>query len=604
MGNNGSVSDQESLPLCPKPSQGLDRFVANENANNRANTDPNGQGRSGNGLINSSNNGLNNHSSSNAFNNSSNQLNNSTNTIDGASFTASAQSLERKEYLTEISSDHRGLKRVSISHNNDGAASPRKSILRNARSEANTHHSLDPSKRWTSKISERVSDLRMRAISSDPRLSVTSYGKNEEDRISRNTASFPALMHLIRAFICCGFLSLPYAVKLAGLMVGTIIIIGSGIITSISVYLLIISAKKLQDRQRMSYLDYGQVFEAACFYGPKPFKRCKKLAKLSINIPMAIAEIGVCSAYILFVAENIQQVTETYTNYNLDIHVYIAGLVVLLLPLGSIKNPKSLTYISMAGNLVLFLGLGIIFYNISLNIGPLAELPQSDSFSKSLMCICLTLFALEGIGFVLPLEGQMEQPDDLLGWNGVLVTGSVFITMLYASLGFFGFLAYGMKIKATVTLNLPEEPLYQALKIIIAVMVLLTYTIQFYIAVDIIYWGWLAQMTEDREKRRKFEIVFRLLGVLTTACIASIVPHLAEFMSLIGAISGFPLAVIIPCVVDLLVRWPEKSLGSLGFCFWRVVLDFSIIVFGVCAMFAGTVVSVFEIIDAFKLGTP
>ena len=33
-------------------------------------------------------------------------------------------------------------------------------------------------------------------------------------------------------------------------------------------------------------------------------------------------------------------------------------------------------------------------------------------------------------------------------------------------------------------------------------------------------------------------------------------------------------------------------------------MDFVIIVFGVLAMFAGTVVSVFEIIDAFKLGTP
>ena len=42
-------------------------------------------------------------------------------------------------------------------------------------------------------------------------------------------------------------------------MVGTIVIIGTGIITSVSVYLLIISAKKLQDRQRTSYLDYGQV---------------------------------------------------------------------------------------------------------------------------------------------------------------------------------------------------------------------------------------------------------------------------------------------------------------------------------------------------------
>jgi len=119
---------------------------------------------------------------------------------------------------------------------------------------------------------------------------------------------------------------------------------------------------------------------------------------------MAIAEIGVCSAYILFVAENIQQVTESYSHYNLDIRVYIAGLILLLLPLGAIKNPASLTYISMAGNFVLFVGLGIIFYNISLNIGALAELPQSDSFSKTLMCICLTLFALEGIGFVLPLE--------------------------------------------------------------------------------------------------------------------------------------------------------------------------------------------------------
>jgi len=195
----------------------------------------------------------------------------------------------------------------------------------------------------------------------------------------------------------------------------------------------------------------------------------------------------------------------------------------------------------------------------------------------------------------------MEHPEDMMGWNGVLATGSVFITFLYASLGFFGFLAYGLKVKATVTLNLPEEPLYQVLKIIIALMVLLTYTIQFYIAVDIIYWGWLAQYTQDKEKRRKLEPYFRLVGVLVTACLASVVPHLAEFMSLIGAISGFPLAVIIPSMVDLLVRWPEKALGSLGTCFWRVILDFVIILFGVLAMFAGTVVSVFEIIDAFKL---
>ena len=37
------------------------------------------------------------------------------------------------------------------------------------------------------------------------------------------------------------------------------------------------------------------------------------------------------------------QVAETFSQYNLGIHVYIAGLVVVLLPLGAIKNPTSLT---------------------------------------------------------------------------------------------------------------------------------------------------------------------------------------------------------------------------------------------------------------------
>ena len=61
-------------------------------------------------------------------------------------------------------------------------------------------------------------------------------------------------------------------------------------------------------------------------------------------------------------------------------------------------------------------------------------------------------------------------------------------------------------------------------------------------------------MTEDREKRRKREIIFRLVTVLLMALLASGVPHLAEFMSFTGAVTGYPLAVIYPCVIDLLVR--------------------------------------------------
>jgi len=246
MGNSGSVSDQESLPLCPKS----DRQTSDTNCNANSNAKSHADG----------------HSDSNANSNTSlidpKNENNNKRRHGAGSISESLSIVEENKSATLVasggeqsSSEHQGLKHVRLLH---GERSPRKSILRNARSDVNSAGNQEEA-RWTSRLSSRISDLRMRTIHSDPRLSVTSYGKNEEDRIVRNTASFPALTHLIRAFICCGFLSLPYAVKLAGLMVGTIVIIGTGIITSISVYLLIISAKKLQDRQRMSYLDYGQV---------------------------------------------------------------------------------------------------------------------------------------------------------------------------------------------------------------------------------------------------------------------------------------------------------------------------------------------------------
>ena len=67
------------------------------------------------------------------------------------------------------------------------------------------------------------------------------------------------------------------------------------------------------------------------------------------------------------------------------------------------------------------------------------------------------IYAFEGIGVILPLENQMESPQNLRGWNGVLNTSMIIVTCLYFAVGFFGYVQYGDDVLGSVTLNLPVE---------------------------------------------------------------------------------------------------------------------------------------------------
>ena len=69
------------------------------------------------------------------------------------------------------------------------------------------------------------------------------------------------------------------------------------------------------------------------------------------------------------------------------------------------------------------------------------------------------IYAFEGIGVVLPLENQMKSPRELTGWDGILNTGMTLVTVLYITIGFFGYLKFGDKVEGSITLNLPVDDL-------------------------------------------------------------------------------------------------------------------------------------------------
>lgn len=83
---------------------------------------------------------------------------------------------------------------------------------------------------------------------------------------------------------------------------------------------------------------------------------------------------------------------------------------------------------------------------------------QFSSWNQLPLYFATAIYAFEGVGIVLPLENNMENPDAFGGPTGVLITGMTITAALYTAMGFFGYLKYGDGIKASITLNLYENP--------------------------------------------------------------------------------------------------------------------------------------------------
>lgn len=144
---------------------------------------------------------------------------------------------------------------------------------------------------------------------------------------------------------------------------------------------------------------------------------------------------------------------------NLDIRIFIIFLLIPLIFMVWIRNLKYLAPVSMIANFFMAIGLGITFYFIVgtggldfdkvVAIKPPSEWPEFFS---------LTIFAIEAIGVIMPLENSMKTPRSMLGFCGVLNKGMTGVTLIYILLGFLGYLRYGDAVEDSITLNLEPHP--------------------------------------------------------------------------------------------------------------------------------------------------
>ncbi|CAA9995095.1 unnamed protein product [Nesidiocoris tenuis] len=429
-------------------------------------------------------------------------------------------------------------------------------------------------------------------VSIEPDSGSALFPSDYDPLLNRNlehpTSNFDTMVHLLKGNIGTGILAMPDAFLNAGLVVGTLGTLFMGAICTHCMHILVNCSHELCRRYQCPSLTFSQVVHRSFKSGPVTFQPFSKLIRWIVNTFLIITQLGFCCVYFVFVAKNLKQVMDLYLT-RVDVHWYLIALLVPMIFLSWVKNLKYLTPVSLVAAILTCTGLGVTFFYVFRGLKDVETVRLFAPWEKLPLFFGTAIYAFEGIGVVLPLENNMQNPTDFGGWTGVLNASMVIVACLYTTVGFFGYLCYGdHMIPGSITLNIPlNELLGQSVRIMMALAIFFSYGLQFYVPMKIV---WPPIERKLSEEWRLFgELLTRTFLVFFTFCLAIAIPNLSAVISLVGALSSSTLALIFPPIIEIVTFWDS------GLSKRTVIKDVLIALFGFTGFLFGTYASLHNI---------
>lgn len=416
---------------------------------------------------------------------------------------------------------------------------------------------------------------------------------------TEETSYMETLMNLVKGYLGCGMLAMGEAYKNGGWLSSTLFLIFFAIICCYNQYHLIWLAAELQKQFKLDFSPtFGDTIGLAFESGHSFFKRCATIARKLVVISIVLTQLGFCCVYFLFISRCLQQLCRMYdTQLVLDMRVALLIVLPVIIVGALIRNLKYLAPLSVFANVTMLCGVVIIIYNSMWDLPPISTRTAIGSWSGISLFIGTAIYTFEGISLVLPLQQNMKKREKFTGSFGILNITMGAVTLIVFLLGFVGYMKYGNNVRESLTLNLNED--FLSTKILIVCMmfgIICTYGLQFYIPVVLITptvtaSGILSPLSETVQ-----EYIIRLILVLLTFSAAELIPHLDLFISLIGAVGGTLLALVLPSLAYIAHR-PKSENGILA---WRFIVDMLSILLGIVSFSLGTYFSLVAIIDTFR----
>ncbi|XP_067012180.2 proton-coupled amino acid transporter-like protein CG1139 isoform X2 [Anabrus simplex] len=416
-------------------------------------------------------------------------------------------------------------------------------------------------------------------------------GSGQPDK--KKTSDGGALAHILKSSLGSGILAMPHAFKNGGLVFGLVATLIVGYICTHTVHILVKSSQVLSNRVKATSLDFAETAEKAFETGPVALRPYAHKAKLFVNVALIATYYSVSCVYVVFIAQSAQQLVFSYLpEYkDVDLRVYMAILLVPLLVLSLPSNLKFLVPFSTVANFMIVGSFVVVLYFVFTDLPSPSERTYMAPVEKLPLFFSTVIFAMEGIGMVLPVANDMRNPGHFLSCPGVLNIAMMIVVGLYAVIGSCGYVKYGEETAGSVTLNLPGKSILANIaKTLIPLAMLLTYGLLLYVPNDIIFRAVLDKFTPFWKISFKYGL--KIVVVLLSVMVAALVPNLGPIISLVGAVCVSTLGLLCPAVIETVVLWD----GGLGWGKWRLYKNVIIAALSLFALVTGSYTSVLEIV--------
>ncbi|KAF5270107.1 hypothetical protein FQA39_LY08519 [Lamprigera yunnana] len=416
------------------------------------------------------------------------------------------------------------------------------------------------------------------------------YNPFEHRKNEHPNSTIGALIHLLKSSLGTGILAMPAAFKNGGLLFGFVGTILIGFLCTYCIHLLVKASHEICKRGKIPLLGLAETCGAAFEYGPKNLQKFSTIVRILVDISLVITYFMITCVYVVFISESIQQLVEyLFPDTNFSTRLYMLMIMGPLMVSAQIRELKHLVPYSFLANVFMVTCFAITLYYLFMDIPDPSRLPMFSSIGQLPLFFSTVIFAMEGIGVVMPVENSMKKPQHFLGCPGVLNGAMSIVVILYSIIGFFGYLKYGDETEATITLNFPVTELpAQILKVLIILAVFFTYNLQMYVPLDIIWKTTIDTKLDGNVQRHLAQVIIRCVFVAGTIGVAAAVPNLEQIIGLVGSICLSILGIFLPSAVDTIINWE----GNLGRFKWKLIKNIFLMILAIFALVSGSIESI------------
>ncbi|XP_063220788.1 proton-coupled amino acid transporter-like protein CG1139 [Bacillus rossius redtenbacheri] len=420
------------------------------------------------------------------------------------------------------------------------------------------------------------------------------YQPFEERRVDNPTTNAETLFNFIKCCMGTGILAMPNAFYNSGYVLGGV---GMLVIASVVIYckhMLLWASYEQCQRKKVPSLNLPDTVLAACCSGPPLLRRSAAVARGITEWFVFAYMSGVLVVYTVFVGDNLKAVVDQYA-VSLDVRLYMLFSLPLFVAINLVRDLKFLAPFSVAANLLAFLSIGIVLYYVGCQLWQPGDIEPVGQLANIPLFLGTAMFAVECASYVLTFEHKMKRPQDYGGLFGVLNQGLVFIVLMYLVMGLMGYVAYGSGVKGSITLNLPNEPLAHAVRVMLCATMFVTHALHNYVAVDIL---WTARLSRRFPMYPRLgEYCVRITIVVVAFLLAVAIPQLELFISLLGALCQSVLGIIVPALVDTASNWYSLDGGRLPSV---VAKNLALAAIGLAGLLAGSYSALAKIVQSFQ----